>query len=187
MKLRTVLILVFAVLFSGLLIHDIVISNRNKRLQTNNTRLENNQSALLEREKHYTLLNLTQKEALNASSLKIDSISAILKIKPKTIERIIYKTIIQHDTILKPVEVEKIGVNIWKLKDADKCFTWQGIATLFKDSLSLSRTRFDYQNQVIDAFWKNRRFWIFSKWKYYQESLPTCGESFTKEILIKKK
>lgn len=187
MKLKSILIIagvvllvVFAVWFNALI-------KENKKLKANNIRLENNQIALLEREKHYTLLNLTQKEALNASSLKIDSLSTLLKIKPKTIERIIYKTIIQRDTTIKTVEVEKAGMNVWKIKDVDKCFTWQGVATLLKDSLSLSRTKFDYLNETIDTFWRTRRFWIFSKWKNYQQSVSTCGESFTKEILIKKR
>ena len=64
------------------------IQGQRKSIQKQNdriTRLIHNMDVLLNEKVNYETLNLTLKEARNASLLKVDSLAALLKIKPKVI------------------------------------------------------------------------------------------------------
>lgn len=157
------------------------------RLRAENMRKTENINQLLNENADYQVLELTYKEAIRGKDLKIDSISHLLRIKPKQIERIIYKEIIQHDTTIKYVPVIQTNDTTWKFTDKGDCFVYKGEVILSKEDINVKRVDFLYQNQIIDTYFWKRKFWIFSKKKYFQESVATCGGSQTKEVIIKKK
>ena len=153
------------------------------------TQLSNVSQLLLEKAKHTSLI-LSYKQAQGIATLKIDSLSNALKIKPKTIERTIEKIVTVHDTTVKEVPVYILGNDRWLISDQDKCWSWKGIAILNNDSLKISRTSFDYTNKTTDIyFWeRTKKFWIirYGKKKTYVKTSSDCGESFTREIDIRK-
>jgi hypothetical protein len=157
------------------------------RLRAEKIRLTENIGQLLDENADYQVLTLTQKEAFKAATLKIDSISHLLKIKPKTIERIIYQTVIQHDTTIKYVPVVQINDTLWKFTDVGNCFVYKGEVLLTDKELSVKRTDFTYHNEAINVFHKHRKFWIFSRWRYEWETVPKCGTFKTTEINIVKR
>jgi hypothetical protein len=158
------------------------------RLRAEKIRLTENIGQLLDENADYQVLTLTQKEAFKAASLKIDSISHLLKIKPRTIERIVYQTVIQHDTTIKYVPVVQINDTLWKFADVGNCFVYKGEVLLTDKELSVKRTDFTYHNEIISTYFWKRPFWIFGKKKYFQEATTTCNAKVTtREVIIKKK
>jgi hypothetical protein len=169
----------------------VIICTQNKKivnLRAEKIRLIANVDQLLDESSEYATLFLTQREALKQKSLKIDSISDLLKIKPKTITKIVFKEIIQHDTVKVQIPAAQINDTTWKFTDAGDCFVYKGEVTLSDNKVGVKRTGFDYHNEIIDTFFWRRKFWIFSKKKYFTESVATCGGASTKEInIIRKK
>lgn len=174
----TVLFLVAAVVTVN------IQSKKINRLQTDNFRLEGNQFALLEDTKAQTTLFLKQKEITGQLLKERDSLAKALKIPPKQVEKISYNTITVHDSIDKPVLVFIAGQNFWKIKDKDKCFTWEADAFLLNDSLSVKRTDFSYQNKTTEIYYRKRPYHIwfikYGKWIYKQKIDATCGNSTIK-------
>ena len=186
-KVKTWLI-VGAIIFVGIAVVTVNIQHKAVvKLRAEKIRLIGNIDQLLDESSSYMTLYLTQKEALKQKSLKIDSISDLLKIRPKTIERIIYKEIIQHDTTIKYISVVAKNDTTWKFTDIGNCFVYKGEVTLSDNLLNVKRTGFDYHNEIIDTYFWKRKFWIFSKKKYFNESVATCGGTTTREVNIVKK
>jgi hypothetical protein len=158
------------------------------RLRAEKIRLTENIGQLLDENTDYQILTLTQKEAIRASSLKIDSITHLLKIKPKQVERIIYKEIIQHDTTIVQIPAAQINDTTWKFTDAGNCFVYKGEVSLSDNIVGVKRVDFVYRNNIVDTYFWKRSFWIFSKKRYFQESITECDAKVTtKEVIIKKK
>jgi hypothetical protein len=150
-----------------------------------------NIAQLLAEKQSNTNLILTQKEALKITSLKIDSLSKVLKIRPKTIDKIVEQIVIIRDTIDKEIFVSDIDEYLWFISDTDKCFIWEGEAEFINEELDVKRTYFDYHNKVTDVFWSERPnkflFIRYGKKQTYQKSIPECGTATTREITIRKK
>ena len=149
-------------------------------------RVQGNNTQLMGENRQNTTLVLRKDEVNGKLRGTIDSLSKVLQIKPKQIEKIVTKTVIQKDTVIKKVPVYTSGQNFWKIKDSGPCFKWQADAFILDDSLSVNRTLFSYSNKTTDAFYKERPwkflFIKFGKWQYKQKTNSECGESVTKEI-----
>jgi hypothetical protein len=184
---KLILIGVIVVLFFGMVATITIQNGILKKERAEKLRWQVNYNEIAVDRDNYISLNLTIKEALKARDLKIDSISTLLRIKPKTIERIIYKEIIQHDTIREEIPVQIITQNSWRFTDVGDCYVYKGEVFYTGDTIHVERVGFTYQNEVIDTFFKFRKHWIFSKWQYLQKSVSTCGESKTRDIKILKK
>ena len=168
-------LIVFVIIF----IFAFVAGLQNKRIKIQNdkiVRLTNNIEQLLQENVTQTTLFLIQQEVMGQIKFKRDSLANLLKIRPATIIKYIETVIIQHDTSLIEVPVLIAGQNFWKISDIDKCFTWKADAFLKNDSLSVQRTLFNYHNKIYDIFWWKRKFPLIGKKKYYQKSIPECGE-----------
>lgn len=154
-------------------------------------RLEENVRQLSAQNAQQTILILTQKELTGKYLAQRDSLADVLKIRPKTITRIVEKIIVDIDTTDKPVDVNPVENNLWLVADSDKCWLWEGIALLKNEDLDITRTYFDYHNSVTDIFWSERPkkflFIRYGKKQFYQKSLPECGKVITREIQIIKK
>ena len=180
-------------LIAGIIILFVVIGfmfNRIEKLKAEKeTQLSNVSQLLLEKAKHTSLI-LSYKQAQGITSLKIDSLSNALEIKPRTIEKTVEKIVTLHDTIEKEVPVYILGKDRWLISDQDNCWIWKGIAILNNDSLKISRTSFDYTNKTTDIyFWeRTKKLWFlqYGKKKTYVKTSSDCGESFTREIDITK-
>jgi len=149
-------------------------------------RLSNNMDGLLQENADYLILNLTLKEASKASSLEVDSLSRLLKIRPKTIERIITKTIIHIDTVPVYIPVVQKTDTSWVFFDVADCFEYRGQVTKVDEGITVKRISFLYTNKMIDTFFWYRS-WFLGKKKYTQETKATCGSAYTKDITIVKK
>jgi plasmid maintenance system antidote protein VapI len=180
---------VYIILFGIILILSGInysLKKSNDRKDAKIVRLTGNLDEVLQENNSYLVLNLTQKEAIKATSLKLDSLAHLLDIRPKNIERIVTKTIIQHDTIEKLITVVQKSDSTWSFFDKGDCYEYRGEATLANRDLSIKKTEFLYLNKMTDVFYWYRN-WFLGKKKYTQESRATCGQASTKDITIVKK
>jgi hypothetical protein len=165
----------------------------NQRLQGANReieRLEYNYDHLVDSTHQNLALILTLQELLSVDTLKIDSLSKALKIRPKTITKYIEVEKTIHDTIDKPVYVYPVK-DTWLLADSGKCWVWEAVAKISNDSLKVNRTNFDYHDKLTQFFfWEREKKFLFihfGKKRYYQKSYSDCGTDKTLVIDIKKK
>ena len=161
-------------------------SNTIKARDAEIARVQFNNMQLMGENRQKTTLVLRSNEINSKLSLELDSISKVLKIRPKEILKVITNTLIQKDTVIKKVPVYISGQNFWKIKDSGPCFKWQADAFMLDDSLSIDRTLFSYSNKTTDVYYKERPrkflFIRFGKWQYKQKTDSECGESVVKEI-----
>jgi hypothetical protein len=159
-------------------------------LKAEKDRLTENQRQLIADKQQQTTLILTQRELTGKVLAERDSLANALKIRPKTITKIVKETIIDIDTVNKIVYVNPVEDNLWFLSDSDKCWYWEASAMLNGTDLNIERTYFSYENRIDDVFWWSRRKILFlriGKKEYFQKSIPKCGTVNTRIIEIKKK
>lgn len=134
---------------------------------------------------------LTQKEFLKQKDTRISKLLDSLNIKPKTVTKYVERVIIQHDTTVQEVPVEKIATGTYKIKDSGPCFTWSGIVTvLSQDSLNIKRTAFEYENTFREISVNRTLKGKFLFWKIYDKKqadvkiIPECGVEVIKTVNI---
>ena len=163
---------------------------QNKNLKQERNIQASNVNELLAEKAQRTALILSYEQAQGISTLKIDSLSNALKIKPKTIIKTVEKLVVVHDTTIKEVQVLVLGKDKWQISDQDKCWTWKGTASLQNDSLKVDRVLFDYHNKTTDIYYwqRTKHCWFikYGKKKTFMKSSSECGESYTREISISK-
>ena len=163
-----------------------ILYKNNQKLKKENERLENNNYALFSDNNANYVLWLKEKELTNKLTKDRDSIAKALKVKPKQIEKIVYISTTEKDTVVKEVPVQVIGKNQWSVSDTGKCFIWSGNVTLSDTILNVKRTSFSYQNDLTDVYYKKRPhkflFIKYGKWKYEVSLTSKCGEPVRKEI-----
>lgn len=182
-NLKLYLIGVVILFLAGTVITVNLQAKKIKRIEADNFRLESNQYQLMADARTQTNLFLKEKEINGILHQERDSLANSLQIKPKQVLKIVYETQTIHDTILKPVQVFIQGQNFWKIKDQDKCFTWQADAFLKNDSLEINRTLFDYHNKVTDVYYRKRphKFlcFHFGKYQNFNQKSSECGNTVT--------
>lgn len=142
-------------------------------------RLKNNNAQLLTEGLQIQNLILKQKEVTGKIKRERDSLAAVVKIKPKYIEKIVTIENRIYDTLPVIIPAVPLTSHTWKIKDGNKCFKWEAIATRSGDSLQIQRTLFSYNNQTIQTFWKKAPRFLgirIGPWKFYQKIDAQCGE-----------
>ena len=163
-----------------------IIKKRNAEI----VRIGNNNYQLMADNRNITNLNLVEKEVNGRLKIERDSLAASLKIKPKSIEKIISIDNSTHDTVKVPVSANIIGPDKWRIADKGDCFKWQGNAFKQGDSLKIQRTLFEYSNRTIQVFYKTApHFWFIrtGKWQYLQKIESECGQTTLQSFTFLKK
>lgn len=162
---------------------------QNKKLKEQKSVQEENVKELLAEKASHMALILTYSQAEAITSLKLDSLTTALQIKPKTVLKTVEKEVRVTDTIPKEVPVYILGRDKWFISDTDKCWSWSAIATVKGDSLDINRTNFNYHNKTTDIYYweRTKHFWFikYGKKKTFVKTSSECGESYTREINIK--
>ena len=165
-------------------------TNQITELSSEVERMALNVEQLLAENKQQTALVLTQKELTGQYLTERDSLAKLLKIRPKTITKIVERVITQVERDTVEVESEWLKDVTWKLSDGDECWKWEAEATLQDLDLNVKRTFFEYDNKSTDIYYWQRKKVLFlriGKKEYFQKQIPKCGTESVREITIVKK
>ncbi len=164
------------------------VQRKTIRLQNEKiARLTDNIQQLIDDSVNQEVLYLTEKELSKAMKFERDSIAAVLNIRPKTITKYVEKVIYQRDTIVKFIPVVQKSDTTWSFTDNGECYVYKGTVFYTGDSVKVQKNDFIYTNEIIDTYFWKRKFPIFGKKKYFQESFSKCGGVSNKEINIVRK
>lgn len=181
------LVIVFISLFSVV----VVLGKRLSAAKMEITRLESNSDQLRDSTRQHLALILTLREILSIDTLKIDSLSKALRIRPKTIIQYVQVTKTIHDTVPKIIPAVMAANGSWWAVDSTKCWTWAGFVNINPDSVWLERKLFDFHDRIEQVFyWERERKFLFihfGKKRYYQKTSSECGSEKVLVIDIKKK
>jgi len=153
-----------------------------ENLEQDNDRLLANQTDLILDNINERKLVLNYRELVGSLKVRIENLADSLRLRPKEIIKVEYETIIEHDTIIRPVVTESIQKNTWIVTDTGKCHIWEGIAELdtIEWELEAQRTKFEYNNTIESVYYRKRKhkFWFihWGKWINYHKINPKCGE-----------
>jgi hypothetical protein len=179
-----------AVIIGLLILETRIQSGKISRLKIENSRVQANNVQLFGEKRQQTTLYLKEKELTRELSTQRDSLAKALKIRPKQVEKIVYRDNTIRDTVIKEVPVIISGKNEWKISDKDKCWSWNAIANLNGDSLKVNRTGFDYHNRTTETYYQKRPkkflFIHYGKKQNYIEIKPECGEVTVKSFVFVK-
>lgn len=172
-----VILLIFSLCLAVYFLNE---SNRKKDIEI--ARLDFNSFQLLQDNRQQTVLYLKEKEVSGQLKRERDSIALALKVKPKQIEKIIYQTVTDIDTVNIEVPVYVTTKNSWKISDTiNKCTVYKADLKLVQDSLHFTRTEFSYNNKTTETYFKKRsRKFLgipIGKWVYYKELSSECGKT----------
>lgn len=174
-----------AIIVIGLFISLFTLYNQGIKKDIEIARLEFNNFQLLRDTQEQTVLYLKQKEVTGKLRLQLDSLAGALRVKPKQIEKIIYRTITEKDTVVKEIPVF-FNKTHWEISDTGKCFIWQGMAFLSDTTLKVIRTEFSYQNKTTEVYYRKRPrqflFFKFGKWVNMRKDSTECGQINLREF-----
>jgi len=156
------------------------------REKADRIRLQKNQNQLTQEKAELTTLVLKTNEVTGIIKHERDSLAEALRIKPKQIIKYVDRLVFQTETIPKIIPVYKPNDSTYYISDIDTCFTYEGIAIIENDTMTFKRTLFDYHNNIIDAYFWDRK-WFLGKKKFYQVAKAQCGGTKTKQIEFIKK
>jgi len=180
-KIKIALIIAGLLLIAGLFINLRIVNNKNAKLKADNDRLTANQIQLYSQNLSVTKQVLRYKELAGDLRLQVEKLADSLRVKPKQITKIEYRTITEYDTVPVPVDVNPIQKDFWLIADTGKCFIWQGTAKLKEQDLKVTRDIFEYENKITEAFYRKRPHkFLFIKWGKrvnYHDINPACGEA----------
>lgn len=181
-------LIIFAVLFlAGAVVTVNLQAKKIKAQKAEIERLDGNISYLTTKGKITDTFLATEKEFKQMYKDSLKTVLLALKIKPKTVTKVVTNYIYVHDTINKEVFVSVIGKNRWLVSDTGKCFTWSGIATLKNDSLNVVRTEYVSENKITDVFHGVRKKILglrIGRKEITQTRVNECGESFERIIEV---
>lgn len=189
MKRLTIILLVFIIL---LLIGGYYFYDKFKKEQATTERLNNNIRELIDDNTLSTRLALTEREARGKVTRERDSLAKALQIRPKTITKIVERTIVEKDidTVTVFLELNKYDSTLWYVTDSDKCWTWKANLSIIWDEPIIERTSFEYRNAITEVFWWERNKFLglkIGKKVYYQQTRPQCGKEYVDEVKFVKK
>lgn len=193
-KIKAIIIGVIVLLFFSMGVTIQVLSRKYKAEKADRERLWQNNLALTAQNMQYTKLLFTKDEFIQQMSDTLKKALNDLKIKPKTITKIVERTITDRvvDTVEVEVEVNPIADLSWSIQDTAKCWTWKAELEMIDNYPEIHRTYFEYENKTTDYFYKtkvrdeNRKFlfWHLKKKVIKQVTVPKCGEATEKTIEI---
>jgi hypothetical protein len=188
-KTKAIIYGVIVLLFFSMGVTIQVLSRKYKAEKADRERLWQNNLNLTAENKQYSKIVYTKDEFIQLLSDSLKTALKSLKIKPKEVTKIVYRYIIDIDTVDRPVFVDYKKTH-WMLSDTGKCFTWSAMAFLSDTTLKVTRTDFVYENQTTDYFYavrpKKFLFIRYGKKIVKQITVPKCGESSEKVIEILK-
>jgi hypothetical protein len=180
-KLKNIALIAAAVFLLSLATAYRLQQNKIEKLRSEIDRVSYNNSQLVQdTAKKRTLILSERKDKEHYKKLyhEKDSLAKVYGTRPKYVDKIVYRTINEKITTIKPVPVSLVSKNTWKIKDVGPCFVWEGIATLSNDSLKVNRTLFSYQNKATETHYRTAKRFLFiriSKFKYFQRDSTECG------------
>ena len=186
-KFKIYLIIAGVLIFFSMGITIQVLSRKYSQEKSDRERLWSNNLALTASNRQYTNLLYSRDEFIRIMGDSLTMALSALKIKPKEVTKIIYRTITDIDTIDRPVFVD-YRKTYWMIADTGKCFTWSGMALVSDTTLKVTRTDFNYSNNTVDYFYQSRPkkflFIRYGKKKIRQVTVPKCGDIHEKIIEI---
>ena len=193
MKIKTIIIAVIILIFFSMGVSIKILSNKYRQERDDRERWQSNyldQTDIVLKQKEFLKLKNDTINLLSARTVRlIDS----LKIKPKTITKIVERVIIQKETDTVKVEVDKIATGTYKISDKGRCYLWQGVASIMGlDSLKVIKTAFKYENNITEISVNRKLKGKFLCWKIYDRKkgdvfiVPECGDVMIKEVNILK-
>jgi len=178
-------------LFLSLVFVVVVMERRLSAAKVELKRVEINYGQLNDSTRQHLALILTLREILSIDTLKIDSLSKALKIRPKTILQYVNIEKKVHDTVEVMIPVVEAAKGRYWVLDSTKCWKWGGYINISGDSISVTRKLFDYHDRIEQMFfWERERKFLFihfGKKRYYQKTSSDCGSEKVLVIDIKKK
>jgi len=178
-------------LFLSLVFVVVVMERRLSAAKMELKRVEINYGQLNDSTRQHLALILTLREILSIDTLKIDSLSKALKIRPKTILQYVNIEKKVHDTVEVMIPVVEAAKGRYWVLDSTKCWKWGGYINISGDSISVTRKLFDYHDRIEQMFfWERERKFLFihfGKKRYYQKTSSECGSEKVLVIDIKKK
>jgi hypothetical protein len=186
-KLKNIALIAAAVFLLSLAAAYRLQSNKIDRLNKEINRISANNAQLVQDTTQKRTLILSErkdKEHYKKLYHEKDSLAKVYGTRPKYVDKIVYRTINEKITTVKPVPVSLISKNTWKIKDVGPCFVWEGIAYLSNDSLSVKRTLFDYQNNLTGLHFRTAKHFLFirvSKFRYFERDTSQCGDMKVRE------
>lgn len=185
-KVKIILIIAGILLFFSMGVTIQTLSKKYKAEKADKERLWNNNMQLQAEKRTQLALIYTQKEFTRLISDSLKHALDSLKIKPKQVIKIIYRTLTDIDTVNHTVFVDYRKTH-WLVSDTGNCFVWSGMAFLSDTTLKVTRTDFKYENSLPELYWTERphRF-LFIKWgkrKVKHITSPKCG-GISQETII---
>ena len=188
-KVKIYLIIAGVLIFFSMGITIQILSRKYKAEKADRERLWSNNLNLTAENRQYTKLIYSKDEFIHLINDSLKTALKSLRIKPKEVTKIIYRTITDTDTVDQPIFIDYRKTH-WMIADTGKCFIWLGMALVSDTTLKVTRTDFNYSNNTVDYFYQSRphRF-LFIHWgkkKIRQVTVPKCGDVYEKVIEILK-
>lgn len=165
---------------------DIYVTKYNAE-KADRDRLWRNNMELMAAGRSQLALIYTKDEFIRVMSDSLKSALDSLKIKPKQVVKVIYRTIVDIDTVDRPVYVD-YRKTYWEIADTGECFVWNAMAFISDTSLSVIRTNYEYNNHFQDYYYETRPkkflFIRYGKKKIIHVSTPECGAVTEKVIEV---
>lgn len=187
-KIKAIAIFIIAIIFVAMGVSIQILSKNLKQEKADKERLWHNNMELSSANWQYQKLVYTKDEFIKVQDAKLKQALDSLKIKPKSIEKIVYRTITEKDTVVKEVPVYVLGNNQWQFVDTGTCYIYKGVVLYTGDSIKVHKTEFSYQNETTDYFYQQRpRKFLgirFGKKQVKQVTVPKCGTASERVIEI---
>jgi hypothetical protein len=195
-KLKYIAIGILVLLLGAAAVTANVYIKKYKAEKTDNLRLKENQSQILQENADYKKVTLTDKEFKQTITRKVDSLLAANKIKPKRVTGVIERFYYYRDTSYKYITPDPVilpdGTKDYPFIDTSHCFTIGGslkVLTNLQPAVIINQR--EYRNVSTDIAYIERPYrFLFIKygpWKARLKSVNTCGSETVKEIEVLKK
>lgn len=182
---------IFVASFVGLAVVTVNIqANKIKAQKAEIDRVQTNNMYLMSENLVKSKLIIKHDEIFGSLRLQVDSLANALRVKPKFIDRIVYQTTTEKDTVVVEVPVVSLEENRYLIADTGKCYIWRGEVTLSMENISVKKTEFSYQNKTTIVAYRKRphRFLFFNYGKRinFAEISSECGDTKVQEFQFTK-
>ena len=187
-KIKAIAIFAVAIIFVAMGVSIQILLKNLRQERSDKERLWHNNMELSSANWQYQKLVYTKDEFIKVQDAKLKQALDSLKIKPKSIEKIIYRTITEKDTVVREIPVLQITKQQWQFTDTGACYIYKGVVFYTGDSIKVHKTEFSYQNETTDYFYQERKHKFlgirFGKKQVKQVTVPKCGTATERIIEI---
>ena len=155
--------------------------NKIEKLKAEIDRVSYNNSQLIQDTTQKRTLILSEKkdkEHYRKLYHEKDSLAKVYGTRPKYVDKIVYRTINEKITTIKPIPVSLVSKNTWKIEDIGPCHIWRGTAYLNGDSLQVNRDYYENTNRLTSTHFRDAKHFLFirtSKFRYFERDSSECG------------